>query len=118
MDRIVEHRRVGEGARAPGADADPNTLLADRLPPTRAARPTRSRGIFFQAGRGSGPGRWILNTLCVAAATISIFASAHFAKPVFDSAVISGNAGPGLVASTTQAPPFVAPSRARGGRSH
>jgi len=60
----------------------------------------------------------ILNALYVAVAAISIVASAHFAEPVFDAAVISGNAGPGLVASTTQAPSFVAPRRVRGIRSH
>jgi hypothetical protein len=60
----------------------------------------------------------ILNALCLAAVTISLVASARFAEPVFDAAVISGNAGPGLVAATTQAPPFLAPKWARGGRSH
>ena len=118
MDRIVEHRRTGDPARAPGADADSTQPPAHPLPPTRAARPTRSRGIFFQDGQRARRGRWILNGLCVAAATISIVASAHFAKPVFDSAVISGNAGPGLIASTTQAPAFVAPKLGRAHGSH
>jgi len=118
MDRIVEHRRTGDPARAPGADADSTQPPAHPLPPTRAARPTRSRGIFFQDGQRARRGRWILNTLFVAAATISIVASAHFAKPVFDSAVISGNAGPGLIASTTQAPAFVAPKLGRAHGSH
>jgi hypothetical protein len=60
----------------------------------------------------------LLNALFLAAATISIVASAHFAEPVFDAAVISRNVGPGLVASTAQAPAFVAPRRTRGTGSH
>ena len=118
MDRIVEHRRAGSPVRAPGADADPELTPAHPLPPTRAALPTRSRGIFFRNGQGSPTGRLFLNALCLAAATISIAASAHFAEPVFETAVISRNVGPGLVASTAQAPAFLAPSRARAGRSH
>jgi hypothetical protein len=118
MDRLVEHRRVGNPSQAPGADADPNLTPAHPLPPTRAARLTRSRGIFFQLGGVARPGRWILSALCVAAVTISIVASVRFAEPVFDSAIISGNAGPGLIATTTQAPAFVAPRRGRGPGSH
>jgi len=49
--------------------------------------------------------------LCVAVATISIVASAHFAEPAFDSAAITGNAGPALFASTMQAPSFIVARR-------
>ena len=113
MDRIIERGRV----RYPAAPAHPDDSGATGslpparpLPPTRAARPARSRGAFFQDGRGSRKARWILSAVCVAVATISIVASAHFAEPAFDAAVIS-NAGPGLVASTTQAPSFIAARR-------
>ena len=113
MDRIIERRRV----RYPAAPAHPDDSAAAGslpparpLPPTRAARPARSRGVFFEGGNRSRPARWVFNALCVALATLSIVASAHFAEPAFDAAVIS-NAGPGLVASTTQAPSFIAARR-------
>ena len=113
MDRIIERGRV----RYPAAPAHPDDSGATGslpparpLPPTRAARPARSRGAFFRGENRSRPARWIFNALCVALATLSIVASAHFAEPAFDAAVIS-NAGPGLVASTTQAPSFIAARR-------
>jgi hypothetical protein len=79
-----------------------------QLPPTRAARLTRSRGLFFGASTHSRLGRWIVNTLCIVVATISILASAEFAEPVFNARGLSGNAGPALFASTMRAPAFVA----------
>jgi hypothetical protein len=113
MDRIIESRLADYPALAPPADSGTVASLppARPLPPTRAARPARSRGAFFQGGRGSRRGRWILSGLCVAVATLSIVASAHFAEPAFDSATIAGNAGPALFASTMQAPSFVVARR-------
>ena len=113
MDRITELRHPEYPAPAPPADSGAVASLppARPLPPTRAARPARSRGAFFQGGRGSGPARWILSALCVAVATISIVASAHFAEPAFDAAAITGNAGPALFASTMQAPSFIVARR-------
>jgi hypothetical protein len=114
MDRIIEHRRARYSARADPADSGTaaSSPPARPLPPTRAARPARSRGAFFQGGSRSRSARWMLNALCIAIATISIVASARFAEPAFESSIITGNAGPALVASTTQAPPFViAPRR-------
>jgi len=114
MDRIIERRRV----RYPAAPAQPDDSgvtgslpPARSLPPTRAARPARSRGAFFEGGRGSRKARWILSAVCVAVATISIVASAHFAEPAFDAAAITGNAGPALFASTMQAPSFIVARR-------
>jgi len=78
-----------------------------RLPPTRAARPARSRGVFFGGRRRSRLGHWILNAVCVAVATLAIAASAHFAQPAFDAAASNGNAGPGLLASATRNASFV-----------
>jgi hypothetical protein len=113
MDRIIERRLKDYPAMAPPADSGPAASRppAHPLPPTRAARPARSRGAFFQGGRGSRPARWILSALCVAVATISVVASAHFAEPAFDAAAITGNAGPALFASTLQAPSFVVARR-------
>jgi hypothetical protein len=79
-----------------------------QLPPTRAARLTRSRGLFFGASTHSRVGRWIVNTLCIVVATVSILASAEFAEPVFNVRGLSGNAGPALFASTLRAPAFMA----------
>jgi hypothetical protein len=113
MDRINELRNLGYPAPARPANSDTAASLppAQPLPPTRAARPARSRGAFFQGCRGSRKARWILSVLCVAVATISIVASAHFAEPAFDAAAITGNAGPALFASTMQAPSFIVARR-------
>jgi hypothetical protein len=113
MNRIIELRHPGYSAQArPGASGSSASLTpAKPLPPTRAARPARSRGAFSRGGRGSRPARWFLSALCVAIATISIVASAHFAEPAFDAAAITGNAGPALFASTMQAPSFIVARR-------
>jgi hypothetical protein len=113
MDRIIELRNLGHPAQAGPNDSDTAASLppAQPLPPTRAARPARSRGAFFEGGRGSRKASWILSAVCVAVATISIVASAHFAEPAFDAAAITGNAGPALFASTMQAPSFIVARR-------
>ncbi len=113
MDRIIELRRAGYPAQARPAESGTVASLppAPPLPPTRAARPARSRGAFFRASGRSRPGRWILTTLCIAAATISIVASAHFAGPAFNATAITGNAGPALFASALQAPSFIVARR-------
>jgi hypothetical protein len=80
---------------------------ASRLPPTRAARPARSRGVFFGGRRYPRLGDWILNFVCVALATLAIAASAHFAQPALDAAATNGNAGPELMASATRTPSFL-----------
>jgi hypothetical protein len=113
MDRIIELRHRGYPDPMRPADSDTAASLppACPLPPTRAARPARSRGSFSQEVRGSRKARWIFSALCVAVATISIVASAHFAEPAFDAAVISSNTGPALFASTMQAPSFIVARR-------
>lgn len=112
MDRI-ERRHPEYPAPAPPADSGTVASLppACPLPPTRAARPARSRGAFFQGRRRSRPGRWILNALCIAAAAIWIVAGAEFVQPAFDAAAITGNTGPALFASTMQAPSFIVARR-------
>ncbi len=113
MDRTIEGRHPGCPVQAGPEDSGTavSSPPAQPLPPTRAARPARSRGAFFQGGRGSRKARWILSAVCVAVATISIVASAHFAEPAFDAAAITGNAGPALFASTMQAPSFIVARR-------
>jgi hypothetical protein len=110
MQRSFEHRPARYGFRTRFADGGtPFTLPPGRrLPPTRAARPPRSRGVFFGSGRHSRVGQWIAKAMGVALAALSIVACAHFAQPAFNAVAISGNAGPALVASTAQAPSFIA----------
>jgi hypothetical protein len=50
--------------------------------------------------------------LCIVLAAVGIVAGAHFAEPVLDTRFVSGNAGPGLVASATHASVLV-PTRPR-----
>jgi hypothetical protein len=83
-----------------------------RLPPTRAARPARSRGVFFGASWRARLGQWARKAACIAVATLAIAASAHFGQPALDAAANNGNAGPELLASATQTPAFLT-ARAR-----
>jgi hypothetical protein len=82
------------------------TLPDHPLPPTRAARLPRSRGVFFRANACSRLGHWIVNAVCIGLAAVSILAGAVFAEPVLDGTFVGGNAGPGLVASAMRAPVF------------
>lgn len=76
-----------------------------RLPPTRAARSPRSRGVFF------APGKRMLSAVVVAAALFTLAAMLG-TTTVVDSASFNANAGPRLVASASLAPaPFLAVSR-------
>ncbi len=109
MRRSLEFLRRHDAAECPAARGSSAALAQARpLPPTRAARSTRSRGLFFGASPQSSLGRWIVNALCIAVAAVSIVASAEFAEPVFNTKFVSGNAGPALFASTMRAPAFVA----------
>jgi len=74
------------------------------LPPTRAARPPRSRGIFLEASTHSRFGHRLVNALCIALAAFSILAGAEFAEPLLNGKFVTGNAGPGLVASAMRSP--------------
>jgi hypothetical protein len=91
--------------------SDRGVSLPDQpLPPTRAARPPRSRGIFLAASAHSRIGHWVVNALCIALAAVSVLAGAEFAEPLLNGKFVSGNAGPGLVASTMRSP-IVYPNR-------
>ncbi len=109
MERAFE-RQVHEIALAKCFAAGGSPLRqppARRLPPTRAARPARSRGVFFGISWRSRLGHWVSNAACIAAVTLSIAASAQFAQPALNAAASSGNAGPALLASATRAPSFL-----------
>jgi hypothetical protein len=109
MQRAFEPRRTADALRTRfAAGGTPlETPPLRHLPPTRAARPARSRGVFFAGRWRARLGHWIVNAVCVALATLAIAASAHFAQPVLDAAARNGNAGPELVASATRTPPFL-----------
>jgi hypothetical protein len=92
--------------------APPGSAPGRRLPPTRAARPARSRGGFFAAGWRARLSQWARNAAFIAVATLAIAVSAHFAQPALDAAASNGNAGPELLASATQTPAFLT-ARAR-----
>jgi hypothetical protein len=76
-----------------------------RLPPTRAARSSRSRGVFF------APGKRLLSAVVIAAALFTM-AAMFGTSTVVDSATFNANAGPRLVASASLAPaPILALTR-------
>jgi hypothetical protein len=75
-----------------------------RLPPTRAARSPRSRGVFF------APGKRAISVAVIAAALAVVGAMLGTAKFV-DSATFNANAGPQLFASASLAPPPIAALR-------
>jgi negative regulator of sigma E activity len=83
-----------------------------RLPPTRAARPARSRGVFFGGTWRARLSQWARNAACIAVAALAIAASAHFGQPALNAAANNGNAGPELLAAATQIPAFLT-ARAR-----
>jgi hypothetical protein len=92
-------RRASENARR---DAPSRRY---RLPPTRAARSSRSRGVFF------APGKRLLSAVVIAAALFTMAAMFGTAT-VVDSATFNANAGPRLVASASLAPaPILALTR-------
>lgn len=108
MNRLLEPHRQDETPAAFAARGSTEALArARQLPPTRAARPARSRGVFFAASVYSRVGHWVVNALCVAMVAFSIVASVEFAEPALDAAVVNGNVGPALVASALRAPAFL-----------
>jgi hypothetical protein len=72
-----------------------------RLPPTRAARSSRSRGVFL------APSKRMLSVAVAAAALFALAAMLGTAR-VIDSPTFNANAGPPLVASASLAPAPIA----------
>ncbi|MGH8714382.1 MAG: hypothetical protein ACREYB_10290 [Casimicrobiaceae bacterium] len=69
-----------------------------RLPPTRAARSSRSRGVFF------GP-CWRTLSAVVAAAALVALTAALCSTSLVNSSAFNANPGPQLVASASLVPP-------------
>ena|ERR1700740_1836231 len=78
------------------------------LPPTRAARSTRSRGAFL-AGRGElGLCRSFVPLLCVAATALSLLT---VAPRVIDAPAVAANPAFEMIATTSQLPAAVSHPR-------
>jgi hypothetical protein len=96
------------GRRASGASENARRDAPSRryrLPPTRAARSSRSRGVFF------APGKRLLSAV-VMAVTLFTLAAMLGTTTVVDSASFNANAGPRLVATASLAPaPILALTR-------
>ena len=103
MDKQV----IGQAFREAEVLGGRSTLAGQgsSLPPTRAARPARSRGVFF-GGRLTGIARWVAGAVCVAVAAISIAATA---PRVLDAPGAFLHTGPALVAATSKLPPIFSP---------
>lgn len=103
MDRGITQRTLQRSADSHAADGpgfEPKPHAA-RLPPTRAARSARSRGVFL-AGHGElGSVHGLLSVLSIAATVAWLVAAA---PSVIDAPLVTRNPGPELVATTTQLP--------------
>lgn len=94
-------------------------LAAFRFPPTRAARASRSRGVFLRDWDGVAKprrSRWVeplavLGTLVVA--ILSLVLCVNTTSTVASAAFGAGNPGPAIVMAASVAPPFVLPVQAR-----
>lgn len=108
MDRPLIHQGFSEhgntgAASAGGSAAAPPTTS---LPPTRAARPARSRGVFFARYRLARLAHWAACALSVA---VTAFSIAVTAPHVIDAPAVLLNPGPALVATTSMLPAIFAP---------
>ena len=89
-----------------------------RFPPTRAARPSRGRGVFLEEADevvSAGRERWVEVPVAIVALAVAAFAVTVCINA--PSAVAGGafgtNPGPALVAAASVAPPFVLPAKLR-----
>lgn len=89
------------GRRSSGNASRSASSRLHRLPPTRAARSSRSRGVFF------APGKRTLSFVVLAAALFALVTMLGTPK-VVDSVTFNANAGPRLIASASLAPPPIA----------
>ena len=106
MDRLLRKQGFRDRGEAEvGVDGSGPTRPGSSLPPTRAARPARSRGVFFE-GRLAALVRWVAGGALVAVAAISIAATA---PRVLDAPGVFLNTGPALVAATSKLPAIFSP---------
>ena len=106
MDRSSVKQALRErGEAEAGADGSSPARQGSSLPPTRAARPARSRGIFFE-GNLTRFARWVAGAALIAVAAISIAATV---PRVLDAPGGVLNTGPALVAATSKLPAIFSP---------
>ena len=108
MDRPLIQQAFGEPGQARSASvAGPGAApQMSSLPPTRAARPARSRGVFFSGQPLARLARWAACAALVAVAALSIAATVPH---VIDAPAVRLNPGPALFAATSKLPPMFAP---------
>jgi hypothetical protein len=93
--------RIAAETRA-GAEAS-----AQSLPPTRAARPARSRGVFLAGSGERGLVRGAVSLLCVALTALSLVA---IAPRLLDAPVVADSSALELVATSAQLPVALCPT--------
>jgi hypothetical protein len=101
LPRQATDLRVAAGTRA-GAEAS-----ARSLPPTRAARPARSRGVFLAGSGERGLVRGAVSLLCVALTALSLVA---VAPRLLDAPVVADSSTLELVATSAQLPAELCPT--------
>jgi hypothetical protein len=90
-----------------------------RFPPTRAARASRSRGVFLKdSDRIASPrrSRWLEPLAVVGTLVVAVLALAvcvNTSSTVASAAFGAANPGPAIVAAASVAPPFVLPVQGR-----
>ena len=92
--------------------------VATRLPPTRAARTLRSRGVFLAIVKPTqGARKRRLADLAIAALAVAVVAIASAlimgAPATIMGAALNLNPGPGIVGSASVPPAFMEPSKPR-----
>ena len=98
-------RREAGGMSVGGSGSAPKM---SSLPPTRAARLARSRGVFLARHRLARLVRWLGCAVLVGLTAIAIAATA---PRVIEAPAMLLNPGPALVAATSMLPAMFAPRR-------
>lgn len=90
---------------------------SNRLPPTRAARTLRSRGVFLETVKPAPRARKRrLAEVAIAALAVAIVALSSaliMGAPTIMGAALSFNPGPGIIGSASVPPAFMEPSKRR-----
>ena len=103
MDRP---QRISEHEKAGASRITEATPQMSSLPPTRAARPARSRGVFFGEGRFGRVARGAAFAAVVAVTAVSLAATA---PRVIEAPPVRLNPGPALVAAASKLPAMFSP---------
>jgi hypothetical protein len=116
MDKNLENRSQNR-TQVPTASL-PGDRSVLRLPPTRAARASRSRGVFLEAPAEVGSAEranWIEVPVAIIALGVAAFALAvcFRATSLVAGPTVGINPGPAIVAAASVAPPFVEPLKLR-----